>query len=317
MRDPEGVAFLQWCLPRMGLRWRGFRRVRRIVYPRIERRLRELGLPDAGAYRAYLEGHPDEWAVLDGFCRVPLSRFYRDRAVFQGLEQVILPDLAAAAVERGRSELRAWSIGCAAGEEPYTLAIVWRLAVQPRSPGVRLSILATDIDREMIDRAGRASYPPYCLRDLPPAMLAEAFDPSPEGFVLREAYRSGVEFREQDVRKTAPEGCFDLILCRNVAFTYFEDAQQRRTLRQIIDRLAIGGVLVVGATESLPSGVAGLETWSRPLRIYRRAASAAQLGPHPDVVEDLLPADDTEQAVVRDDRQLGDVRVVHDLQRAQ
>ncbi len=116
---------------------------------------------------------------------------------------------------------------------------------------------------------------------------------------------------------TAPEGRFDLILCRNVAFTYFEDTPQRRTLRQIIDRLAMGGALVVGATESLPGGIAGLAPWSSPLRIYRRVASAAELCAHPDVVDDLLPADDTEQALLRDDRQLGDVRVVHGLQRAE
>jgi hypothetical protein len=75
MRDPEGVAFLQWCLPRLGLRWPGFRKVRRRVYTRIDRRLKELGIPDVAAYRGYLDRHPEEWPVLGAFCRIPISRF--------------------------------------------------------------------------------------------------------------------------------------------------------------------------------------------------------------------------------------------------
>ncbi len=105
MTDSECTRFLQEALPRLHLRWAGFRKVRKLVCKRVARRLRELGLPDLAAYRAFLESHPGEWDVLDGFCRIPISRFYRDREVFASLEQDVLPALAQAAVAAGRVEL--------------------------------------------------------------------------------------------------------------------------------------------------------------------------------------------------------------------
>jgi chemotaxis protein methyltransferase CheR len=79
MTDAECVAFLQWALPQLRLRWHGFRRVRRQVCRRVSRRIAELGLKEADAYRAYLEGNLHEWNVLAGLCRITISRFWRDR----------------------------------------------------------------------------------------------------------------------------------------------------------------------------------------------------------------------------------------------
>ncbi|NIO08846.1 MAG: chemotaxis protein CheR, partial [Deltaproteobacteria bacterium] len=74
----------------------------------------------------YLEDNPGEWAVLDALCQIGISRFYRDRGVFQHLEEVVLPHLARSLSAHGEKEMRLWSAGCAGGEEPYTLAILWR-----------------------------------------------------------------------------------------------------------------------------------------------------------------------------------------------
>jgi chemotaxis protein methyltransferase CheR len=85
MQDAECVALLRWALPRLGLRWPGFRKVRRQVCKRITRRIRELGLADVTTYRERLESVPEEWPELDALCRITISRFYRDRAVFDHL----------------------------------------------------------------------------------------------------------------------------------------------------------------------------------------------------------------------------------------
>lgn len=69
------------------------------------------------------------------------------------------------------------------------------------------------------------------------------------------------------MRETAPDGPFHLILCRNVAFTYFDDALQKETLHTITERLVPGGALVIGAREALPGGVWGLEPWARKLGV--------------------------------------------------
>jgi chemotaxis protein methyltransferase CheR len=72
MSDPELVAFLQWGLPRLGLRWPGYRKVRARVRKKLNERLRVLGLPDIAAYRDRLDAHPQEWAVLDALCRITI-----------------------------------------------------------------------------------------------------------------------------------------------------------------------------------------------------------------------------------------------------
>lgn len=268
--DSEGIEFLQWCLPRLGLRWQGFRKVRKRVYRRIARRIQELGLSGLSAYRSHLDTHGGEWATLDELCRIPISRFYRDRGVFQCLEEEVLPELGAQAVARGQTELRCWSIGCASGEEPYTLAIVWRLGAGLRLPDLRLRVVATDIDREGLARARRGCYSLSSLKDLPAAYLEQALVPTAQGWCVGGAYREEVTFVEQDVRQAAPPGPFDLVLCRNMAFTYFAEGRQRNVLRTVVERLVPGGALVIGSTEGLPDGVPGLEVWSAKSRVYRR-----------------------------------------------
>jgi chemotaxis protein methyltransferase CheR len=267
MDGAERTELLRWAVPRLGLRWRGFRNVRGIVEKRLARRMRALGIADAAEYRALLERDPDEWRLLDGFCRIPISRFHRDRAVFERLADDVLPSLARA---RGSGPLTAWSLGCASGEEPYSLAIVWRAKVAARFPGVTLDILATDAAPEMIARAERGVYPPASLSELPPALRDAAFEPITDddddhdggALRLRDAFRAGVRFSLEDARLRLPDGPFDLVLCRNLAFTYFDDARQRALLAEIAARLRPGGALVVGSHEALPPGAPGFEPWS-------------------------------------------------------
>lgn len=87
MADADCVAFLQWALPRLDLRWRGFRKVHGQVCKRLKRRMKELGLDGFDAYRKWLAADTDEWAVLDGMCHITVSRFYRDSRIFKALGQ--------------------------------------------------------------------------------------------------------------------------------------------------------------------------------------------------------------------------------------
>jgi chemotaxis protein methyltransferase CheR len=165
VKDADCTHFLQWALPRLGFRWAGFRRVRGQVCKRLARRLAILGLNDLSDYRALLEAEPAEWRQLDGLCRISVSRFYRDQGVWRDLERELLPRLAAQAVVRGESRLRIWSAGCASGEEPYTLALMFALGETPKS--CEPEVLATDADPDLLGRARRACYPPSSLRELP------------------------------------------------------------------------------------------------------------------------------------------------------
>ena len=273
MENRTCVAFLQWALPRMGLRWAGLRRVRRQVCKRIGRRLRALGISDIAAYRAYLEQHPDEWRMLDGLCRIPISRFYRDREVFAHLGRAVLPELARAAAARGETRLRCWSAGCASGEEPFSLSLVWAFEAGPRAPRVALEIVATDAERHLIERARAARYGAGSLKDLPPGWRERAFDAADGLFALHREFRAYVGLESQDIRVAAPPGRFDLVLCRNMAFTYFAEPVQRTVLLRLMGALVGGGALVIGAHERLPEGAADVAPWEAKLGVYRKAAA--------------------------------------------
>lgn len=266
--EQQWVAFLQWAMPHLHFRWRGFRNVRGQVEKRISRRIKELGLSSLAAYRHHLDEHREEWSALDASCHITISRFYRDRGVFDVLEREVLPALAAPA---GAADgvIRCWSAGCASGEEPYTLAIVWRLRVQPAFPSVRVRILATDVDAAVLERARVARYPEGALEELPPALLSGAFRRLNDEYELAAELRSDVEFRMQDLRREQPPERFHLVLCRNLAFTYFDVALQQEILDGIRQRTVPGGFLVIGRHEALPPETTG---WA-PIRvpcIYRR-----------------------------------------------
>lgn len=267
--DQACVEFLQWALPRLHLRWSGFRRVHRRVCRRLARRLRELRLDGLAAYRRYLEENPAEWTRLDQLCRITITRFYRDRRMFALLRDEVLPQL----VEQ-RSTIRVWCIGCASGEEPYTLALLWRFAFAQRYPRAALDIIATDIDPALLARARRGVYAWSAIKALPEDWRHQAFTRVDEVYRLDLSWCPEVHFALQDIRHTLPAGPFDLIFCRNLVFTYFDQDLQLTLLAGLRERLAPGGVLVLGSHEVLPPSAAGFAPWTGKLPVYRRAGSA-------------------------------------------
>jgi len=270
MIDRDCIEFLKWALPQLRMRWQGFRKVRRRVCRRIDRRITELGLPDAASYKRFLAANDAEWAELDTLCTVTISRFYRDRKAFQFLEQEVFPALCREREAQGEQELRLWSIGCASGEEPYTLALLWDLTMARRFPGLSFGILATDVDLIMIRRAEEGCYGPGSFVALPQEWREQAFDRKGELWCMRDEVKSGVTFQVQDIRKSAPAERFHLILCRNLAFTYFEAGLQQEVLSRISEHLLPGGALVIGIHESLPKGYGGLTPWPGGQGIYRK-----------------------------------------------
>lgn len=277
MTDQDCMLFLQWALPRLRLRWPGFRKVRGQVCKRIAARVRELGLSGLPAYRDRLERHRGEWTVLDSLCRVTISRFFRDRAVFRALEGTVLPALAEEVRSRSGHTLACWSAGCASGEEPYSLAIIWMLKLRERFPGIGISIIATDADEELLERARKGSYRASSLRELPAAWRTQAFEISGGVCILKETFRETVRFERHDLRTGSPGGPFDIVLCRNLAFTYFDEDLQRDVLRAVAGMLVPGGALVVGSREKLPVDAEGFEPWMTGSCIYRKARQATGL----------------------------------------
>jgi chemotaxis protein methyltransferase CheR len=185
----------------------------------------------------------------------------------------VLPGCAAAAARAGRRTVTAWSAGCASGEEPYSLVLVWHFRLAPEHQELELSIIATDSEPAMIERARRACYAAGSLRELPAGWWSSAFTTEDGLMCLRPALRAGVAFRRSDLREETPAGPFDLILCRYMAFTYFDADGQDAAGGRLAAALRPGGWLVVGKREQPPAR-AGLAPVDQRLGLYRKERPA-------------------------------------------
>lgn len=269
MNDKSCIGFLQWALPHLHMRWQGFRKVRGQVCKRIGRRLEELHLPNLQSYQMYLEDNPLEWHILDSMCRITISRFYRDKGVFDSLGSEIFPVLIKTARQKGETALTCWSIGSASGEEPFSVSLLWDLSGL-ENQGLNLNILGTEVDQHMINRAQKGCYPASSVRELNHEVLAAAFQHKDDHFCLKEKYKKRVQFQQQDIRNTLPDSTFQLIFCRNLVFTYFSPELQEEIGRKIIQRLKPGGCLIIGTHEEFPERVEPLVSCFPAKPIYRR-----------------------------------------------
>lgn len=246
--------FLAEALPSLGLSPTALRR--RNIRRRVMQRMASLGVHDFQVYLALLRITPGEREALRPLLTVTISRFFRNRKVFDTLARHILAPLSA----KG-SPARAWSAGCASGEEAFTLRILWEELPAPRP---LLSILATDVDEACLGRAAAGLYSESSLREVP-GPIAEKYFLREEGkYRLREDVVRSVTFQRHDLLFEPPPGVFDIILCRNAAFTYFAPGRRMEIAESIASALPPGGALVLGRTEKLPPGTSAWFTPARP-----------------------------------------------------
>ncbi len=256
-------AFLEEALPPLGLDPRAHRR--RGLRRRVVRRMESLGAREFPAYLERIREDPGEREVLRGLLTVTISRFFRNARVFRVLRETVLPRLAAR-----KGPVRAWSAGCASGEEAYSVRIAWE-EMAGEKPA--LVLIGTDLDGEVFSRAERGVYPESSLREIPRELLPKYFTPSrdPPGALLDERIRRSVTFLRHDLLRDDPPGRFALILCRNAAFTYFSRPLRIAAAERFAQALEPGGYLVLGRTEGLPPEAVGRFEAAAPAeRIFRK-----------------------------------------------
>jgi chemotaxis protein methyltransferase CheR len=244
----------------------GFERIRRIlktftgfhlhsykdacIKRRLAARMRSVGCATADDYADLLMRDKAEPAALIKTLTIHVSTFFRNPTTFGKLRDEVLPSLFSHCLAEGRDTLQIWSVGCASGEEPYTLALVLRDSFAREMSRVAVSITASDIDSEVLRIAGRAIYEPERLEGTPPALRERFFRLRDGKYHLMPEIREMVDFHHDDLLRQAPRPECDLILCRNVLI-YFERSHQVAILNGFADSLRPGGVLVLGKTETL------------------------------------------------------------------
>lgn len=243
------TEFLQWALPKLGYRWGGYRKPRGQVFKRIRKRLRELDMEDVSAYRNYLNNHPDEWKILDSLCDITITRFFRDRMLWDYIRDVLLTNCIS---QHPNESINIWSVGCCNGEEPYSIAIAASQLKENSEYDCGFRILATDRNPEQIRKAKTGWYPPGVLKELSRGETEKYFIPQESGYRIDPELMNMVEFEVRDIRHSLPDQQFHFIFCRNFVFTYFSNDLQRDYLTKFRSLLHPKGYLITGAQETLP-----------------------------------------------------------------
>ena len=187
------------------------------VRRRIAKRLRSCGVPAIKAYLIRLEEDPGEVDALLEAISIHVSHFFRDPTTFQCLERNVLPDLIAQAQGAGRHGLRFWSVGCASGEEVYSLAL---LMEEIDHGDQTIEILGTDISHAVLENARQGRYDPIRLKEVPARVLKKYFCQDGRLYQIDDCLRNTVRFERHDLLATEAYPQSDLILCRNV-LNYF------------------------------------------------------------------------------------------------
>jgi chemotaxis protein methyltransferase CheR len=248
---------------------------RNLVYSRLSRRLRALGLSSFREYRAYLAGEGGEEEIENFINSISTNhtKFFREIHHFEHLRtHVAMPFAQAAAGSAGR-RLRVWSAGCSTGEEPHTIAVVLKREIADIARH-DVRILATDIDTDVLGRAARGEYPATSVDDVPANYRSVFFakdGADTNGKVaIDDQVRSLITFRRLNLMDQWPfRGPFDAIFCRNVMI-YFDNETKTKLVDRFTSMLQPGGWLYLGHSESLMGAHPGLRLAGRT--IYRRQA---------------------------------------------
>ena len=261
----EFDQFLAEICPVLGLQWRRFQR--RGIRRRIEHRLVELGLASLEEYSQRIKEDPQEKSHLSKILTVTISRFFRDQEVFNAIETSVFP----AFLKENPTELKLWSIGCASGEEPYSLSLLWKARFEKDWPQIHFSVLATDIDESLLERAKERRYKKSSLREVSQDILGKYFRAEGDVFLLEKRVGECVEFQRHDILREEPFSGMDLVFCRNLTFTYFSRETQIEILKKIFMCLGEQGYLVTGSDESIPLTYPTLFTLAFPKqKIYQK-----------------------------------------------
>jgi chemotaxis protein methyltransferase CheR len=238
---------------------------------RIAVRMRACGVHTYADYHAVLDTNPAEYERLKDAITINVTRFYRNADTWN-LLRTLLHDVCA----DERAEVRAWSAGCSSGEEAYTLAMLIADHLEREGKPDRLGLVtvdATDIDRQCLERAQQARYRREALVEIPPGLAERYFENDGDECRVVERVRRRVVVRAQDLSSDPPpRRNYHLILCRNVVI-YFGRSTQERVFTAFADALAPGGFLVLGKVETLFGPARDRLTLLDPReRVYRRAA---------------------------------------------
>jgi two-component system CheB/CheR fusion protein len=246
------------------------------LYRRIERRMGLHQLNTFSDYFRCLQSSSQEVDLLFKELLIGVTGFFRDSEVWEQLKNEVIPALLKPHPQG--ATLRAWTTACSTGEEAYSLAIVFREALERIKPDSHctLQIFATDLDKDAIEKARLGVYPLNIAADISEERLQRFFVQEERGYRISEIIREMVIFAPQNLVMDPPFTKLDLVTCRNLLI-YLEPELQKKILPLFHYSLNPGGFLVLGTSESIGQSKDLFAPLSGKTRIYRRQTNIAKM----------------------------------------
>ncbi len=221
------------------------------VTRRLARRLHATGQTTYREYLHFLDSHPEEYQKLADDLTIKVSGFFRSQYSFQQLGGMVLPELVSYKEATNQRKIRFWSVACALGEEPYSIAMLLAEFLGDRRHEFDILIQATDISQWAINQAQTGTYSPHQLGGLPESMKNKYFSRVMGDYKVRDDIRRMVDFSCFDLTSTTcpPFTELDGVFCCNVLI-YWQRHLQERVLKMLYGALAAPGYLILGEVEA-------------------------------------------------------------------
>jgi len=240
-------------LDRLGMSWKGYRKVRKGVKKRISRHMHHLGCRTMEAYLRYIDEAPEHLRAVEQLLTVSISHFFRDHRLWRTLEEKIIPRI----IEQNPTAVEVWSAGCALGQEAYSVAMMWSRFSRNIEPLPALHLWATDMNPDYLQKAMDGTYRKGALKGIPDEIKSSFFHPSEDGsgHTINAVVKHAIIWQAYDlIRDPAPSSKFHLIFLRNNLLTYYRPEIIAPSFRKVVDCLADGGFIIIGSHEKLPAG---------------------------------------------------------------
>jgi chemotaxis protein methyltransferase CheR len=248
----------------------------------IEKRCTALSITGHSEYIEYLRRHDEEAAELYASLNISFSEFFRNPLTFTAFEHIVLPRLM---IEKsGRMEIRIWCAACAAGEEPYSIAMLIHEMLEAREEALSVRIFATDHSPSAIDAAKRGVYTEDAVQHVPLKYFRRYFEDNNGIYVINEAIRNRVDFSVYnllDTRSSSPAksifGHFDAVFCCNLLY-YYKPEIQRFLLKKIYQALSTDGYLITSEAEkALIEKQNSFRIFAVPAAIFRKNSAHGEM----------------------------------------
>jgi two-component system, chemotaxis family, CheB/CheR fusion protein len=241
---------------------------------RLRRRLALKRLADVPAYLELLRQDGAEVRALADEFLIGITEFFREPEAWQVIDEQVIPALLQK--NPGAGPLRVWSVGCASGQEAYSIAMLLLQRVGGDDGASKLTVFGTDIDARGLEMARTGRYPASIQATMPPERLQRFFVKAEPGYEVRKELREAVLFAPQNLLSDPPFSRLDLIVCRNLLI-YLQPPLQQKLIELFHFALNPGGYLFLGKSESLGLLATQFEPVSREWRIYRSIGTRTRL----------------------------------------